>query len=109
MSSSVGVCLPFSILETFDPTHDNDSASSLPERPACWRSSRSRLPSALRASSTLDVPLLILGDKLISDHGVMPGSITPVVVLHDHRRVLDDFRSDEAVILAEVHHDQLAG
>jgi subtilisin family serine protease len=49
MSSSLGVCLPFSILETFEACHVNDSASSLPDRPACWRSSRSRAPSVVRA------------------------------------------------------------
>lgn len=92
MPLSVGVCLPFSILDISEPTHGNDSARCLSERPACWRRSRSRLPSTLRASSTLEVSLLTLGDKLISDDGMMTGRITLVIVFHDDRRVLDDFR-----------------
>ena len=47
MSSSVGVWWPFSILETLEAGHDNDSASCLPLSPARSRSSRSRLPSAI--------------------------------------------------------------
>lgn len=42
MSSSVGVCLPFSIFGTLDACHDNDSTSLLPLSCACRRSSRSR-------------------------------------------------------------------
>ena len=50
LSLALGVCLPFSIFEIFDACHDSDSASCLPVRPADSRNSRSRPPSAMRAS-----------------------------------------------------------
>jgi hypothetical protein len=39
----------------------------------------------------------------------MPGGVTPVVVLDDHSRVVDDLSSEEQVLVVVVHHDQLAG
>jgi hypothetical protein len=38
----------------------------------------------------------------------MPGRITPVVVLHNLGRILDDLTTKEAVFVAEVHPNQLA-
>src|SRR5262249_23649918 len=107
MSSSLGVCRPFSILDTFDGGHDKDSAICLPLLPACWRSSRSRLPSALRASWTLVAPDVLFGGKVVPSDGVVPGGVTPVVVLNDLGRVLDELAAEEAVAIVEVHPHQL--
>ena len=59
------------LLETLEPTHAKDSASCLPDSLAATRNSRSRLPRALRISSTPDVPLLIVWRQthLGSRHG----------------------------------------
>src|SRR5690606_2000279 len=103
----VGVCRPFSSFETFDGGHASDSASCLPVRPACCRSSRSRLPSALRASWTLVALLLLFGGKVIPSSGVVPGGVTPVVVLHDQGRIFDQLAALEAVRIIEVHPNQL--
>src|SRR6266508_4823355 len=108
MSSSLGVWRPFSSLLTLDGGHDNDSASCRPLNPAAWRSSRSRLPRAALASSTLDAPEVLFGGKVVPSHRVMPGDITPVVVLHDLGGVLDDLPAEEGVVVIEVHSYQPA-
>jgi hypothetical protein len=82
------------------------SANCLPLRPAAWRSSRSRLPSAFRASWTLDAPEVLFGGKIVPSYCVMPGSITPVIVLHDLGCVLDDLAAEEGVAVIEVHPHQ---
>src|SRR5258708_29752368 len=108
MSSSLGVWRPFSSLDTLDGGHDNDSASCLPEKPAESRSSRSRLPSAVRASWTLDAPELLFGGKVVPSYCVVPGGITPVVVLHDLGCVLDDLDTEQGVVVVEVHPHQFS-
>lgn len=35
-----------------------------------------------------------------------PGSVTPVVVLHDHGRILDSLAADEPVFVVEMQPDQ---
>jgi hypothetical protein len=103
MSLSVGVWRPFSSLDTFDGGHDKDSASRLPLIPADERSSRSRLPSAVRAWWTLEAFQVLLDGKVVPSGGVMPGGVTPVIVLHDLGRVLDDLTAEEGVVVIEVH------
>src|SRR5690348_8798516 len=107
MSSSVGVCLPCSILLTFDGCHHNDSASSLPVSPACRRSSRRRWPGALRASS-IPPELLDRCLKVIPSNGVMEGNISPVIMRDNLSGISNDFAALELVLLAEVHPHQLS-
>ena len=107
MSWVVGVCRPFSSFDTLDAGQDNDSANCLPLSPADERSSRSRLPSARRASWTLDTPDSLLGGKVVPSYCLVPGSITPVIRLYDLVRVLDNLAAEEAVIVIEVHTHQL--
>src|ERR1017187_230275 len=105
-SSSVGVCRPFSSLETFEAGQDSESATCRPVSPACWRSSRRRCPSAWRASWTVRTPAVLLGGKVVPSNRAMPGSIAPVTVLHDHGRVLNHLTAEEVLIGIEVHLDQ---
>lgn len=44
--------------------------------------------------------------KVIPSHRHVPGSVTPVVVLHDHGRILDDLATKEAILVVEVQLDQ---
>jgi hypothetical protein len=45
----------------------------------------------MRASCTLATPVVLLGGKFIPSAGVVPGGITPVIVLHYHGRIIDEF------------------
>ncbi len=83
ISSSVGVWRPFSSLETLEGGHDNDSASCLPLNPARTRSSRSRLPNALRASRTFDTSDALLCGKVAPFNSVVRSGIAPVIMLHN--------------------------
>src|SRR5262249_54715070 len=107
MSWSVGVWRPFSSLDALDGGHDNDSASCLPLKPAAWRSSRSRLPSALRASWTLEELEALFGGKVVPSDGMVPGGITPGVVPYDLGRVRNDFTAEECVVVVEMYPNQL--
>lgn len=91
ISSSVGVCRPFSSLDTLDGGHNKDSASCLPLISADRRSSRSRLPSASRASCTLVTLVVLFSGKVVPSYGVVPGGIAPIIVRYDHGGVFDDF------------------
>lgn len=108
MSCSVGVCRAVSNLEILDCGHDNDSASCTPVSPACRRSSRSRCPSAARASWTLCASKLFFGDKLIPFHSVMPSDISPVIMPHDLNRVLIELTIEKAILVIEIHTQQPA-
>jgi len=107
-SLSVGVWRPFSSFDTLDGGQDRFSASCLPLRPAAWRSSRSRPPRALRASWTFDAAEVLFGGKVVSSHGMVPGGVTPVVVVDDLFGIIDDLAAQEGVVIVEVHPDQLA-
>src|SRR5437870_8456959 len=99
MSSSVGVCRPFSSFETLEAGQDSDAASRAPVSPACRRSSRRRSPRARRASWTLVTLLVVFGGKVIPADGPVPGRIPPVIVLHARRRVFDDLHATETVVV----------
>ena len=107
-SSSLGVCRPFSSFDTFDGGQDSDSASCLPLRRACWRSSRSRLPIALRASWTFDTPDALFSGKGVPFYRPVPGSVAPVVVLDDGGRVLDNLAAEEYIGVVKMHPQQRA-
>src|SRR5438034_1947792 len=107
-SSSLGVWWPFSSFDTLDGGQDKDSASCRPLSPACWRSSRNRLPSALRASWTLDAFDVLFGGKGVPFYCPVPGSVTPIVVINDDGRIVYDLTAQEAVRVVEVHPHQLA-
>src|SRR5437764_7264709 len=79
MSPSVGVCRPFSSLETLEAGQDSDAASRLPVSPACRRSSRSRSPRARRPSWTLVTLLVLFDGKVIRADGPVPGRVPPVI------------------------------
>ncbi len=74
-----------------------------PEEPHLFAGLRSRLPSALRASWTLDAPEVLFGGKVVPSHGVVPRDVTPVVVLDDLDRLFDDLAAKEDVGVIEAH------
>lgn len=61
------------------------------------------MPKAFRASWTLDEPEVLFGGKVVPSNGTVPGSMTPVVMLHDHGCVFDDFTTKEVVVIIKVH------
>ena len=58
-----------------------------------------------RASCTLKTDAL-LRRKVIPSHCLVPCSVTPVVVLHNHGRILDHLATEEAILAVEMQLDQ---
>jgi len=44
--------------------------------------------------------------KVVPSHCFVPGSVTPVVVLHDHGWILDVLAAEETILAVEMQLDQ---
>ena len=60
----------------------------------------------VRASWTLEAFQVLLGGKVVPSNNVMPGGVTPVIVLHDLGCVLNEVTTEEGVVVIEVHAQQ---
>src|SRR5262249_38696521 len=106
MSSSDGVCRPFSIFEIFDCVQPSMSASAYPDRPASLRNSRSCSPRASRVCWRLRMPRALPIRRV--GNRVVPGDVAPVAAASDRLRVFDDLDTEQLVLVGETQYRDLA-